>query len=74
MLELDRRALVLSRVLAVGLAVFFLVVAVRFYRRREADATRIVHRLRPRPLLARPCGWLPGRSSRWSRAPGWRSR
>ena len=35
----------------------------------------IIHRLRPRPLLARrACGWPPGRSSRWSRAPGWRSR
>ena len=50
-LELDRRALVLSRVLAGGLALLFLAVTVRFFARREADATRIVHRLRPGPLL-----------------------
>jgi hypothetical protein len=49
-LELDRRAVVLSRVAALGLAAFFAVVAVKYYRRREPDATRIVHRLRPRAL------------------------
>ena len=38
--------------MALGLAVFFAVVTVRFYRRREPDATRIVHRLRPRALAA----------------------
>jgi ABC-type transport system involved in multi-copper enzyme maturation permease subunit len=49
-LELDRRPLVLSRVLAVGLALLFLAVTVRFFARREADPTRIIHRLRPGPL------------------------
>jgi ABC-2 type transport system permease protein len=49
-MELDRRALVLSRVAAVTLAVFFAVLTIRFYRRREPDATRIMHRLSPRPL------------------------
>ena len=75
MLELDRRALVLSRVLAVGLAVFFLAVTVRYFPRREADPTRIIHRLRPWPLLISglPAG-SPGRSCRSSPAPGWRSR
>ncbi len=47
-LELDRRAVVLSRLFAAGLALFFGLLAVRFYRRREPDATRIIHRLRPR--------------------------
>jgi ABC-2 type transport system permease protein len=49
-MELDRTALVLSRVAAVALAVFFAVLTIRFYRRREPDATRILHRLSPRPL------------------------
>jgi ABC-2 type transport system permease protein len=48
--ELDRQAVVLSRVAAVGLAVFFGVLAIRYYHRRELDATRIVHRLRPRAV------------------------
>ena len=51
-LELDRRALVLNRVMAVGLAVFFTVLTVRFYRRREVDATQLVHRLRPRAAVS----------------------
>ena len=51
-LELDRRALVLSRVLAVGLAILFLALTVRFFRRREPDPTRMIHRLRPQALLA----------------------
>ena len=50
-LELDRKALVLSRVLAVGLAVFFAGLTLRFFRRRESDATRLVHRLRPLSLF-----------------------
>ncbi len=50
-MELDRRALVLSRVAALGLAVFFAALTIRFYRRREPDATRILHRLSPRSLV-----------------------
>jgi ABC-type transport system involved in multi-copper enzyme maturation permease subunit len=46
-LELDRRALLLSRLFAVTAALFFLVWTVRAFRRREWDATRTVHRLRP---------------------------
>jgi hypothetical protein len=50
-LELDRPALILSRLLAVGMAVFFLAVTLRFFRRREADPTRTLHRLHPGSLL-----------------------
>ena len=63
-LELDRKALVLNRLLALGLAVFFAVVAVRGFPRRGFDATRLVHRLHPR-LLAR--GAL--RLAPWAAAP-----
>jgi len=60
-LELDRTALVLSRLLAVGLAVFLLVLTLAYFRRREWDATRVVHRLSPRPLsltLLRLAPWM----------------
>jgi ABC-type Na+ efflux pump permease subunit len=50
-LELDRRALLLSRLFAVSLAVLFVVVTLRVFRRREWDATRVVHRMRPITLL-----------------------
>ena len=60
-LELDRKALVLSRLLAVSLAVFLVVLTLALFRRREWDATRVVHRLRPRALVrCVACGWLPG--------------
>jgi ABC-2 type transport system permease protein len=36
--------------MAIGLAIFFGFVAVRWYRRREPDVARIIHRLRPRAL------------------------
>lgn len=48
--ELDRPALVLNRIMAIGLAVLFIVLTVRLFPRREADATRLVHRLRPAAL------------------------
>jgi ABC-2 type transport system permease protein len=48
--ELDRTALVLNRVLAVGLAAFFIVLTTRAFTRRESDATRTIHRLRPAAL------------------------
>jgi ABC-2 type transport system permease protein len=60
-LELDRRALVLSRVLAVSLAVLLVVLNLVFFRRREWDATRVVHRLGPRALFrstVRLAPWL----------------
>lgn len=49
-LELDRRALVLSRVAAVSMAGFLAVLTTRFFRRREPDATLTLHRLGVRPL------------------------
>ena len=49
-LELDRTAVVLSRTLAVGLAVFLVVLTLALFRRREWDPIRVVHRLSPRAL------------------------
>ena len=49
-LELDRRAIVLSRVFLMGLTVLFLALTVNFFRRREADPIRMLHRLRPSAL------------------------
>ncbi len=48
--EIDRRALVLSRLGAVGLAALCAAVAVRASRRREPDAIGTLHRLAPLPL------------------------
>jgi ABC-type Na+ efflux pump permease subunit len=48
--QMDRPAIVLNRVLALSLAVFFVVLAVRFHGRRDADPVRIMHRLRPGAL------------------------
>ncbi|WP_165226755.1 ABC transporter permease/M1 family aminopeptidase [Aquisphaera insulae] len=59
-LELDRRALVLSRLLAVGLAVGLVAATARYFGRREADPVRIIQRLRPRSILGtglRLAGW-----------------
>ena len=49
-LEFDRTALVLSRLLAVGLAVFLVVLTLALFRRREWDPIRVVQRLSPRAL------------------------
>jgi ABC-2 type transport system permease protein len=49
-LELDRPAMVSSRVLALGLAVFLVVLTLALFRRREWDPMRVVHRLSPRAL------------------------
>ncbi len=43
-LEMDRKALVLNRILALGLAVFFTAVAVRAFGRRQADAIGTLNR------------------------------
>jgi ABC-2 type transport system permease protein len=48
--ELDARALVLNRVMVLGLAVFFTAIAVRAFGRRQADAIESLHRLQPGPL------------------------
>ena len=49
-LEYDRTALVLSRTLAIGLAVFLMVLTLALFRRREWDPIRVVQRLNPRIL------------------------
>ena len=60
-LELDRTALILSRLLAVSLAVFLVVLTLALFRRREWDPIRVVHRLSPRALslatLRKSPGW-----------------
>jgi ABC-2 type transport system permease protein len=48
--ELDRPALVLNRVTVLGLTAFFIALTVRLLERRERDATRLLHALRPRAL------------------------
>jgi ABC-2 type transport system permease protein len=48
--ELNRRALLLNRVLVLGLAVLFVVIAVQAFGRRQADAIGTIHRLQPAPL------------------------
>lgn len=57
--ELDRLPLVLNRVMVLGLAVFFVALAVRLFPRVEADATRLVHRLRPGALARGALGFAP---------------
>jgi ABC-2 type transport system permease protein len=44
-LELDRTAIILSRLFALGLAGFFTALTIRYYRRRELDPTQTMHRL-----------------------------
>jgi hypothetical protein len=51
--ELDLRAVVLNRLLVLGLAALFFVVAVRLLPRRRADAAARAARLRPAPLARR---------------------
>jgi len=58
-LEYDRGSLILNRVLWLGMAALFAVLAVRLFERRERDATRLVHRLSPGPLLASMRGYAP---------------
>jgi ABC-2 type transport system permease protein len=58
-LELDRIAIVLSRVLALGATVLFLAMTLRFARRRDVDATRLIHRLRPLSLFRTVLRLLP---------------
>jgi ABC-type transport system involved in multi-copper enzyme maturation permease subunit len=50
-LEFDRTALWLNRLLVVGLAVLLTGLAARFYPRRDFDASGLAQRLRPRPVL-----------------------
>jgi ABC-2 type transport system permease protein len=58
-LEMDRAALVLNRLMVLGLAVFFIVLAVRFFPRRDYDGVRILERLHPLSLLVYGLRLLP---------------
>jgi ABC-type transport system involved in multi-copper enzyme maturation permease subunit len=49
-LQLDRSALVLSRLFVLGLGAFLLRVAIRQYPRQDRDAIRVMHRLRASAL------------------------
>jgi ABC-type transport system involved in multi-copper enzyme maturation permease subunit len=49
--EYERLPLFLNRVLWLAMAAVFTVLAVRWFERRERDATRLVHALRPASLL-----------------------
>jgi len=50
--ETDRVALIWNRVMVLGLALLFIVLAVRLFGRRGADAVRTMHRLAPRRLAS----------------------
>lgn len=50
-LEFDRAGYWLSRLAALALAVFLIVMSIRFYPRIERDAQRTLHRLMPATLL-----------------------
>lgn len=58
-LELDRKAIFLNRLVVLGLAALCLVAAIRFFRRRALDATRTLQRLRPGPVLRGAAGFIP---------------
>ena len=49
--ELDRNALILNRLLVLALTLLLVVLAVRFFPRRDFDGVRILMRLRPLPLF-----------------------
>lgn len=57
--ELDGVAIALNRVMVLGLSVLFAYIAIRFSGRRELDAVRILHRLRPVPVLRFALGLVP---------------
>ncbi len=50
--ETDRTALILNRVMVLGLALLFTVLAVRLFGRRGADSVRVMHRLAPKRFAA----------------------
>jgi ABC-type transport system involved in multi-copper enzyme maturation permease subunit len=58
-LELDRTALILNRVLALGLTVLFIMLAVRWFRRSDADPGRTLARLYPTALVGTGLRLLP---------------
>jgi ABC-2 type transport system permease protein len=58
-LEMDRTALLLNRLLVLGLTVFFTALAVRFFPRRDPDGVCTLKRLRPLSLLKGSLRLLP---------------
>ncbi|HEV8067853.1 MAG TPA: M1 family aminopeptidase [Planctomycetaceae bacterium] len=58
-LEFDRSALILNRVMVLGLSVFFTVLAVGWFRRRDVDPGRVWTRLYPVALLKRALALSP---------------
>lgn len=57
--ETDGVALLLNRIMVLGAAVFFTVVAVGLFRRRGADGVRVMHRLSPGQLALTGIRLLP---------------
>ncbi|HEX7077612.1 MAG TPA: M1 family aminopeptidase [Candidatus Eisenbacteria bacterium] len=57
--ETDRVALVLNRVMVLGAALFFTVLAVRLFGRRGGDGVRTMHQLAPGPAFRTAMGLLP---------------
>ena len=51
--ELLRESLLLNRLLWLSAAIFFVALAVRFFPRRDLDASGVLAALRPRPLFGR---------------------
>ena len=58
-LELNRVPLVLNRLLVLALTAFFVALTVRIFSRRDFDASKILHRLRPAALLVNGLRMLP---------------
>jgi ABC-type transport system involved in multi-copper enzyme maturation permease subunit len=58
-LELNRLPLILNRLMVICLTAFFVALAVRIFSRRDFDAARIIHRLRPQALLVAGLRVLP---------------
>ncbi len=57
--EYERLPLLLNRLLWLGMTVVFTVLAIRWFERRERDATRLLHALRPAALLQGAWGLAP---------------
>jgi ABC-2 type transport system permease protein len=58
-LELNRYALVLNRLMMIGLAAFFTSLAVTFYNRRTPDGTGVINRMKPGSVLKSALPILP---------------
>jgi hypothetical protein len=58
-LELNRLPLALNRLMVIFLTAFLVALAVRIHSRRDFDAARITHRLRPRVLFVQGLWLLP---------------